>query len=132
LAGLNAQSEKLIGVEDVLKNFWNKYGRNYYRRFDYESIPDEIGNKVWARIEGEIKNSSQKYIDQGITPRVFDYTDPVDGSLSKDQGLMFNYANGSRVIFRKSGTGSSGITLRVYFEKYDEKTFDIDTAEALK
>lgn len=129
----------MIGVEDVLKNFWNKYGRNYYRRFDYESIPDEIGNKVWARIEGEIKNNSQKYvnfnfiqIDQGITPRVFDYTDPVDGSLSKDQGLMFNYANGSRVIFRKSGTGSSGITLRVYFEKYDEKTFNLDTAEALK
>lgn len=45
---------------------------------------------------------------------------------------MFNYVNGSRVIFRKSGTGSSGTTLRVYFEKYDEKTFDIDTAEALK
>jgi len=63
LAGLNAQSEKLIGVEDVLKNFWNKYGRNYYRRFDYESIPDEIGNKVWARIEGEIKNNSQKYVN---------------------------------------------------------------------
>ncbi len=58
-------------------------------------------------------------VEKGITPRVFDYTDPVDGSLSKDQGLMFNYANGSRVIFRKSGTGSSGITLRVYFEKYE-------------
>lgn len=45
---------------------------------------------------------------------------------------MFNYANGSRVIFRKSGTGSSGITLRVYFEKYDEKILDLETAEALK
>lgn len=71
-------------------------------------------------------------INQGITPRVFDYTDPVDGSLSKDQGLMFNYANGSRVIFRKSGTGSSGITLRVYFEKYEEKVTDLETADALK
>lgn len=68
----------------------------------------------------------------GITPKVFDYTDPVDGSISKDQGLMFNYTDGSRVIFRKSGTGSSGLTLRVYFEKYDNKVLDLDTAEALK
>ena len=73
-----------------------------------------------------------KKIEKGITPRVFDYTDPVDGSLSKDQGLMFNYANGSRVIFRKSGTGSSGLTLRVYFEKYEEKVIDQETGDALK
>ncbi len=63
---------------------------------------------------------------------MFDYTDPVDGSLSKDQGLMFNFSNGSRVIFRKSGTGSSGLTLRVYFEKYEEKVIDQETGEALK
>lgn len=63
LAGLNAKSEKLIGVEDVLKQFWSKYGRNYYRRFDYESIPDEIGKKVWSQIEGEIKNHAQKYVN---------------------------------------------------------------------
>ncbi len=63
---------------------------------------------------------------------MFDYTDPVDGSLSKDQGLMFNYANGSRLIFRKSGTGSSGLTLRVYFEKYEEEVIDQETVDALK
>jgi phosphoglucomutase len=62
LAGLNAKSEKLIGVEDVLKQLWSKYGRNYYKRFDYENIPDEIGNKVWARIEGEILKNAQKYV----------------------------------------------------------------------
>ncbi len=63
---------------------------------------------------------------------MFDYTDPVDSSLSKDQGLMFNYANGSRVIFRKSGTGSSGLTLRVYFEKYEEEVINQETGDALK
>ena len=62
LAGLNAKSEKLIEVEDVLKRFWGRFGRNYYKRFDYENIPEETGNKVWARIEGEIKNNAQKYV----------------------------------------------------------------------
>jgi hypothetical protein len=47
----------------VLKQFWGRFGRNYYKRFDYENIPDETGNKVWARIEGEIKNHAQKYVD---------------------------------------------------------------------
>lgn len=53
--------------------------------------------------------------------RIFDYTDPVDKSVSLNQGLIFAYADGSRVVFRKSGTGSVGITLRIYFEKYESK-----------
>ena len=62
----------------------------------------------------------------------FSYTDCVDKSVSNNQGLIFRYADGSRVIFRKSGTGSVGTTLRIYFEKYDEKNFDQTTAAALK
>lgn len=52
---------------------------------------------------------------------VFDYTDPVDGSVSKDQGIRFLYAEGSRIIFRLSGTGSEGATIRIYFEKYESE-----------
>lgn len=62
----------------------------------------------------------------------FEYTDIVDKSVSKNQGLIFRYADGSRVIFRKSGTGSVGTTLRIYFEKYDDKNFGQTTEAALK
>ena len=63
---------------------------------------------------------------------MFDYTDPVDGSVSKNQGIRFNFADGSRIIFRLSGTGSEGATIRIYFEKYEREDIEKDTADALE
>jgi phosphoglucomutase len=68
---------------------------------------------------------------EGNTAVNFSYTDPVDGSVSKNQGYIFRYKDGSRFVFRKSGTGSSGATIRVYLEKYSTDT-DIDVSDALK
>mmetsp|Transcript_5932 Transcript_5932/g.5359 ORF Transcript_5932/g.5359 Transcript_5932/m.5359 type:complete len:102 (-) Transcript_5932:41-346(-) len=67
----------------------------------------------------------------GNSAIIFDYTDPVDGSISKNQGFIFKWADGSRFIFRKSGTGSSGATIRIYLERYS-KDIDLDVVEALK
>jgi len=63
---------------------------------------------------------------------IFSYTDPVDGSVSDNQGWIFRYADGSRFIFRKSGTGSSGATIRIYLEKYSKDQLDLNPVEALK
>ena len=64
----------------------------------------------------------------------FDYTDPIDGSVSKNQGQIVRFVDGSRVVFRLSGTGSQGATVRVYVEKYtkEESQYGQDTAEGLK
>merc|ERR1712028_99121 len=67
----------------------------------------------------------------GNTSTNFSYTDPIDGSVSKNQGYIFKYADGSRFVFRKSGTGSSGATIRVYLEKYSKQTTQ-DVTVALK
>ena len=68
----------------------------------------------------------------GNVAEIFKYTDPVDGSVSDNQGWIFRYPDGSRFIFRKSGTGSSGATIRIYLEKYSKDQLDVDPAEALK
>lgn len=69
---------------------------------------------------------------EGNTADIFEYTDPVDGSVSKNQGLRFMYKDGSRFVFRQSGTGSSGATIRLYLESYNKDNTELDTAEALK
>ena len=70
----------------------------------------------------------------GAKADIFDYTDPIDKSVSKNQGIRFVFEDGSRVVFRKSGTSSSGATLRIYFEKYESSAdrLDMDLSEALK
>lgn len=73
-----------------------------------------------------------KGLQAGNTADIFNYTDPVDGSISKNQGIRFIYADGSRIIFRLSGTGSEGATIRIYFEKYDATDIDQRTDMALE
>ena len=84
---------------------------------------------MFARIESYFDVFEKE--SAGNTSTNFSYTDPVDGSVSKNQGYIFKYADGSRFVFRKSGTGSSGATIRVYLEKYS-KDINQDVAEALK
>lgn len=107
----NAIEGNFVSVESLMKRFWTEYGRNYYTRYDYENIDTEKGNAVWKHLEEQVP----KHQEGEVKGRVFDYTDPVDNSVSKNQGLIFAWEDGSRVVFRKSGTGSVGITLRIYF-----------------
>ena len=92
-------------------------------------MPTETANEVFKAVESQMEAFQNE--GAGNTALVFDYTDPVDGSISKNQGYIFRWADGSRFIFRKSGTGSSGATIRIYLERYD-KNSGMDVNEALK
>jgi phosphoglucomutase len=120
--------KKLVTVEDIVKAHWAEFGRNYYRRYDYENLETEAANKVFARIESQFGVFEKEA--PGNSSVNFSYTDPVDKSISKNQGFIFKYADGSRFVFRKSGTGSSGATIRIYLEKFS-KDSDQDVQAAL-
>lgn len=112
---------KLVTVEDILIQHWRKYGRTYNMRYDYESVSSEAGDSVMSHLRSMIDG------DTPLPPEIatieeFRYVDPVDGSVTSKQGVRLTTPNGSRVVFRLSGTGSSGATIRIYFEKYEAST----------
>jgi phosphoglucomutase len=129
LADKNKGSEKLISIEDIVKAHWAEYGRNYYQRYDYENLDTPDADKVFKQLDAEMEVFKAEA--EGNTAVNFTYTDPVDGSVSKNQGYIFKWADGSRFVFRLSGTGSSGATIRIYLEKYSKES-DMQVEEALK
>ena len=122
-------SAPLVTVEQIVKEHWKEYGRNYYRRYDYENLETEHANKIFERIESQFPVFEGEA--EGNTSTNFSYTDSVDGSVSKNQGYIFKYKDGSRFVFRKSGTGSSGATIRVYLELYSTD-IEQDVGKALE
>ena len=120
----------------MLINTRQEYGRNYYTRHDYEAIPSDIAKQLVSDIEQQLPS----LVGQAIAGRSvsyadnFSYTDPVDNSVSKNQGIRIGFDDGSRIVLRLSGTGTEGATLRVYIESYqdDKAKLNIDTQEALK
>jgi phosphoglucomutase len=118
LADRNQPGGKLVSVEEVVRGHWAEYGRNYYQRYDYENLETAQADKVFKHLESQM----QVFIDEapGNTAVNFSYTDPVDKSVSANQGYIFKWADGSRFVFRLSGTGSSGATIRIYLEKFSE------------
>jgi phosphoglucomutase len=123
-------------VETIVKEHWQTYGRNYYCRHDYEEVDTTKANELMERLRsmtGELKG--QKFGSYEIEySDDFSYTDPIDGSVSNKQGLRIGFTDGSRIIFRLSGTGTKGATLRVYLESYepDANKHDLDPQIALK
>ena len=120
-------------VEEITVEHWKKYGRSYYMRFDFEGISTETADKLMADLEDKLPTLNGKtfgaYHVSEAAP--FVYHDPVDNSSTKN-GLIVKFADGSRIVYRLSGTGSSGATLRVYLEKYEtEKLFE-DPQQTLK
>ena len=111
-----------------MEQHWAEFGRNYYRRYDYENLDTESADKVFKQIESQFTVFEGEA--KGNTAVNFSYEDPVDFSVSENQGYIFKYADGSRFVFRKSGTGSSGATIRIYLEKYSKDT-SLDVALAL-
>lgn len=109
---------------------WAEFGRNFYARYDYEGLETEKADLVFERIVSQFDVFAGEA--EGNKAEIFKYTDPVDGSVSDNQGWMFRYADGSRFIFRKSGTGSSGATIRIYLEKYSKEDLHRQVADALK
>ncbi len=121
LCWLNIIAARKQGVEAIVKAHWAEYGRNVYSRHDYEAIPSEAASGVMQHL----KNQFGTLPNQGFgkytvkTCDDFSYTDPVDGSVSTGQGIRVLFACGSRIVFRLSGTGTEGATLRIYLEAFE-------------
>jgi len=142
---LASASEKgIIGVKAILHDHYTKYGRTFFSRYDYEEVDSDAANQVMDHLKATFANpdfvkSSLKATSSDTAFEVaeadnFSYTDPIDGSVSKNQGLYVRFVDGSRLVFRLSGTGSSGATIRVYIEKYsqDPAEYGRDAQEGLK
>ncbi len=118
---LNVIAVKRMSVEAILKAHWLEYGRNVYSRHDYEAIPTEAANSVIAHIKAQFTSLPGQVFGQYTVKSCddFSYHDPIDGSVSHHQGIRVLFTDGSRIVFRLSGTGTEGATLRIYLEAYE-------------
>ena len=138
LADANAGSEKLVGVADVVKAHWRTYGRDLYCRHDYDECASEGANAMMARL-GELCGAAKSdlaALDPGLEGvESFSFVDPLDNSETTNQGMILSFDGGGRCVFRLSGTGSAGATIRVYVEKPlpepSEADLDLVAADAL-
>ncbi len=107
-------------VSELIQNHWKQYGRNYYSRHDYEAIPSTIANQIFNDLSSKLPILKENKFAGNFIKQAdnFSYLDPVDNSISKNQGLRIILEDNSRVILRLSGTGTKGSTLRLYFEKF--------------
>lgn len=114
-------------VEEITREHWKKYGRSYYLRFDFDGIPTDTANELMANLEAKLPTlNGQRHGSFKVKlAEVFTYNDPVDHS-STSNGMRILMEDGSRIVFRLSGTSSSGATLRVYLEKLEKENFNGD------
>ena len=135
LLWLNIIASRGESVRDIATGHWKEFGRTYYSRHDYEEIETAAANALMDGLRGKLPSLAGTSFN-GLTVAAaddFSYTDPVDGSVSQHQGIRVLFEGGSRVVFRLSGTGTSGATLRVYIERFEADTarHDMETQEAL-
>ncbi len=124
-----------MSVQEIALEHWAQYGRNYYSRHDYEGVDTASANKVIDALRAKLASLPGTSV-QGLKIAAADdfaYHDPVDKSVSEHQGIRILFEGGSRVVFRLSGTGTSGATIRVYIERYepDPSRHDLETQGAL-
>lgn len=118
---LNLLAVKGESVESIVRGHWQTYGRNYYSRHDYENVDAANAGDMMARLEQALPGlAGQTYAGYRVAGADnFSYTDPVDGSIADKQGIRILFEDGSRIVFRLSGTGTQGATVRVYLERYE-------------
>ena len=118
---LNILAVRRQSVEEIVFEHWARFGRNVYSRYDYEGLLSDAAQDVMSHVQDNFSQltgaSFGKYTVKLCDD--FSYTDPVDGSVSTKQGVRIIFTDGSRIIFRLSGTGTEGATLRIYLEAYD-------------
>ncbi|KAJ3330883.1 Phosphoglucomutase-2 [Blyttiomyces sp. JEL0837] len=127
------------GLNEILMNHYETYGRNFFSRYDYEEVESEGANKMIDRLRTMVTSEKSSTVGLDVDGFVIDncddfaYTDPVDQSVSTKQGIRLIFSDGSRIIFRLSGTGSQGATIRLYVEKYtnDAALFKADTQKGM-
>ncbi|KAL6246817.1 Phosphoglucomutase-2 [Rhinocladiella similis] len=137
IAGVGLETGVFPSIGEIQKEFWQEYGRVYFTRYDYENVSSEGAADMIKSLEDKIADkgtigsdlSGRKITEAGN----FSYTD-LDGSVSKNQGIYFKFDDGTRVVVRLSGTGSSGATIRLYVEKLEEQKSKVeeDTQTYLK
>ena len=132
---LNILAIKRQSVEDLVKRHWARFGRNVYSRHDFEGLPSEAANAIMQHLREHFAVWPDQVFGRYTVKQCddFSYTDPVDGSVSKAQGVRIQFTDGSRIVFRLSGTGTEGATLRIYLEAYepDVSQHHLDAQEAL-
>ena len=121
LLWLNILAVRKISVDALARDHWAKYGRNYYARHDYEAIETDKAEALIGALQAALPDLPHQSFGALVVAAAdsFSYTDPVDGSVSSNQGLRVMFEGGSRIVFRLSGTGTQGATLRVYLERYE-------------
>ena len=132
---LNILAVKGQSVEAIVKDHWATYGRNYYSRHDFEGVEKTAANQLMDGLRSQLSSLKGQTLGRYTVDYAddFSYTDPIDHSVSQKQGIRIGFTDGSRIVFRLSGTGTKGATLRLYVESYepDAAKHDIDTQEAL-
>lgn len=132
---LNILAARKMSAKAIVDEHWATYGRNYYSRHDYEEVETDRANRLVDELRAKLAALPGTTL-RGMTVATaddFSYLDPVDGSVSNNQGIRILFEGGSRVVLRLSGTGTSGATLRLYVERYepDPAKHNIDTQQAL-
>lgn len=128
LMWLNILAVSKKSVKNILQDHWREYGRHYYSRHDYEGVDKAKAEAVMAHLDSQLdKLPGQSFHGEKISMAdSFSYNDPVDGSVSHNQGLRVEFESGSRFVIRLSGTGTVGATLRLYLEQYVSGDGDLD------
>uniref|UniRef100_A0A8C7ULC1 Phosphoglucomutase-1 n=1 Tax=Oncorhynchus mykiss TaxID=8022 RepID=A0A8C7ULC1_ONCMY len=151
LAWLSILATRKQSVEDIIKDHWQTFGRNFFTKYDYEEVDLDAAIQMMEDLELRILGKAfmgQRFavgekLYQVEKADNFEYTDPVDGRICRNQGLRIIFTDGSRIIYRLSGTGSMGATVRVYIDSYEKdpdkifrdpqvKTFHIETISIQK
>jgi len=132
---LNILAVRKQSVESVLMDHWSKFGRNYYSRHDYEGVDSAAATQILQNVRDQFTSLQGTQLAGRSVASCddFSYTDPVDGSVSENQGVRILFEDGSRIIYRLSGTGTSGATIRLYLESYeaDSSKHGLDAQDAL-
>ena len=135
LLWLNILAKTRVSGKELLENHWAQYGQNYYTRHDFEEIETDKANPVMAHIKAQLPTLAGKQFGSLTVQSAddFSYHDPIDGSVSHNQGLRVLFTDGSRIVYRLSGTGTVGATIRMYIEQYqaDPSKHGGDTQTAL-
>ena len=127
LMWLNILAARKISVADLAREHWRTYGRNYYTRHDYDEVELAAGNALMDALRGQLKTLVGKTFGSHRVEAAddFEYHDPVDGSDTKAQGVRIIFVGRSRIVYRLSGTGTVGATIRIYIEKYEGPSGDL-------
>lgn len=132
---LNVVAARGESVEQIVRGHWASYGRNYYTRYDYEGVPADAADDLMAHLRAQLAELPGSTLRGRLVKAAddFSYTDPIDGSVSTAQGIRVLFDDGARIVFRLSGTGTEGATIRVYIESRETapERLNMETADAL-